>query len=121
MELPYAAPTAPPACCPEDLGQLSSVRIACAWLAGSEDAPAACSFPNAERLRASRLRPPKPYDPGMSTVRLPPDLEPFATEAVVASRHRTVSEVVAAAVILLQRRERAHAELLVFVLKPTVL
>jgi putative addiction module CopG family antidote len=47
---------------------------------------------------------------------LPPELERFATEAVAAGRYRTVSEVVAAGVSLLQRHERARAELLASVL-----
>ena len=52
----------------------------------------------------------------MDTVTLPPDLERFATEAVAAGRYRTVSDVVAAAVTLLQRHEQARAELLASVL-----
>lgn len=52
----------------------------------------------------------------METVTLPPELERFATEAVAAGRYRTVSEVVAAAVALLQRQEQARAELLASVL-----
>ena len=41
---------------------------------------------------------------------LPPDLERFATEAVAAGRYRTVAEVVAVGVSLLQRQEAARAE-----------
>jgi len=52
----------------------------------------------------------------MDTVILPPELERFATEAVAAGRYRTVSEVVAAGVSLLQRHEQARAELLASVL-----
>ena len=48
----------------------------------------------------------------MDSVTLPPDLERFATEAVAAGRYRSVSDVVAAAVTLLQRHEQARAELL---------
>jgi len=48
----------------------------------------------------------------MDTVRLSPDLERFATEAVADGRYRTISEVIAAGVSLLQRHERARAELL---------
>lgn len=46
----------------------------------------------------------------MDAVTLPPELERFATEAVAAGRYRTVSEVVAAGVSLLQRQEQARAE-----------
>jgi putative addiction module CopG family antidote len=52
----------------------------------------------------------------MDSVILPPELERFATEAVAAGRYRTVSEVVAAGVSLLQRHERARVELLASVL-----
>jgi putative addiction module CopG family antidote len=52
----------------------------------------------------------------MDNVTLPPELERFATDAVAAGRYRTVSDVVAAGVSLLQRQERARAELLASVL-----
>jgi putative addiction module CopG family antidote len=52
------------------------------------------------------------YDCAMDTVTLPPELERFATDAVAAGRYRSVSEVVAAGVSLLQRQEQARAELL---------
>ena len=40
----------------------------------------------------------------MDTVTLPPELERFAAEAVAAGRYRSVSDVVAAGVTLLQRQ-----------------
>ncbi|HEY1933117.1 MAG TPA: type II toxin-antitoxin system ParD family antitoxin [Acetobacteraceae bacterium] len=46
----------------------------------------------------------------MDTLILPPELEHFATEAVAAGRYRTVADVVAAGLSLLQRREQARAE-----------
>jgi antitoxin ParD1/3/4 len=52
----------------------------------------------------------------MDTVTLPPELERFAAEAVAAGRYRTVSDVVAAAMALLQRQEQGRAELLASVL-----
>jgi putative addiction module CopG family antidote len=52
----------------------------------------------------------------MDKVTLPPALERFATEAVAAGRYRDVSDVVAAAMTLLQRQEQARAELLASVL-----
>jgi antitoxin ParD1/3/4 len=48
----------------------------------------------------------------MDKVTLPAELERFATEAVAAGRYRDVSDVVAAAISLLQRQEQARAELL---------
>jgi antitoxin ParD1/3/4 len=45
----------------------------------------------------------------MDTVTLPPELERFATEAIATGRYRDVSEVVAAAVSLLQRAEAERA------------
>ena len=48
----------------------------------------------------------------MDTVTLPLELERFATEAVAAGRYRTVSDVVAAGVSLLQRQQQARADLL---------
>ena len=53
---------------------------------------------------------------GMETVTLPPELERFATEVVASGRYRTVAEVAAAGVTLLQRQEQARAELLASVL-----
>ena len=44
----------------------------------------------------------------MDTVTLPPDLERFAAEAVAAGRYRDLSEVIAAGLSLLQRREQAR-------------
>jgi len=41
----------------------------------------------------------------MENLTLPPDLERFATEAVAAGRFRTMSDVVAAGVKLLQQAE----------------
>jgi len=114
MLLPYDEPAAPPGCCPEDLGHLSSAQITCVCPAGGEGALAVCSFPNVERLRASRLGPPKPYDFGISTVSLPPDPERIATEAGPAGRRGTESVVLAAAAILLRRHEQGHADLLAF-------
>jgi putative addiction module CopG family antidote len=52
----------------------------------------------------------------MDTVTLPPELERFATEAVASGRYRTVAEVVAAGVTLLQRQVQARAELLASIL-----
>jgi antitoxin ParD1/3/4 len=52
----------------------------------------------------------------MDNVTLPPELERFATEAVAAGRYRDVSDVIVAGVSLLQRQERARAELLTSVL-----
>ena len=52
----------------------------------------------------------------MDTVTLPPELESFATHAVAAGRYKTVSDVVAAGVSLLQRQEQARADLLASVL-----
>lgn len=52
----------------------------------------------------------------MESVTLPPELERFAAEAVAAGRYRTVSDVVAAAMTLLQRHDEARAELLASVL-----
>ena len=48
----------------------------------------------------------------MDGVTLPPDLEQFAADAVAAGRFRDVSEVVAAALVLLRRQDAARAELL---------
>jgi antitoxin ParD1/3/4 len=48
----------------------------------------------------------------MDKVTLPAELERFATEAVAAGRYRDVSDVVAAAISLLQRQEQARAELI---------
>jgi antitoxin ParD1/3/4 len=48
----------------------------------------------------------------MDKVTLPADLELFATEAVAAGRYRDVSDVVAAAMSLLQRHEKARTEML---------
>jgi len=52
----------------------------------------------------------------MDNVTLPPELERFADEAVAAGRFRTVSDVLAAGLSLLQRQEQARAELLASVL-----
>jgi putative addiction module CopG family antidote len=52
----------------------------------------------------------------MDNVTLPPELERFATEAVAAGRYRDLSDVIAAGVSLLQRQEKARAELLESVL-----
>jgi putative addiction module CopG family antidote len=52
----------------------------------------------------------------MDIVTLPPEVERFAAEAVAAGRYRTVSDVVAAAMTLLQRQEQARTELLASVL-----
>jgi len=52
----------------------------------------------------------------MDTVTVPPELERFATDAVAAGRYRSVSDVVAAGVTLLQRQEQARADLLASVL-----
>jgi putative addiction module CopG family antidote len=52
----------------------------------------------------------------MDTVTLPPELERFATAAIAAGRYRDVSDLVAAGLTLLQRQERARAELLASVL-----
>ena len=46
----------------------------------------------------------------MDAVTLPPELERFAEEAVAAGRYRDFSELVAAGVSLVQRRERARAD-----------
>jgi putative addiction module CopG family antidote len=46
----------------------------------------------------------------MDGMNLPPDLEPFAQEAVAAGRYRDVAELVAAGVSLLRHREAARAE-----------
>lgn len=48
----------------------------------------------------------------MDTDQLPPHLERFVTEAVADGRYRTRGDVVAAGLSLLQRQERARAELL---------
>lgn len=45
----------------------------------------------------------------MDTVTLPPELERFASEAVAAGRYRDLSEVVSAALSLLQHAEAARA------------
>lgn len=60
--------------------------------------------------------PPWPYITDMDGMTLPPELEQFAAEVVAAGRYRDVAEVVAAGVSLLQRQERARAELLASVL-----
>lgn len=52
----------------------------------------------------------------MDDVTLPPELARFAEAVVVAGRYRDLSEVVAAALRLLQRQEQARAELLASVL-----
>jgi putative addiction module CopG family antidote len=52
----------------------------------------------------------------MTTVTLPPELEQFATEAISAGRYRDMAELLATSVSLLQRQERARAELLASVL-----
>jgi antitoxin ParD1/3/4 len=57
-----------------------------------------------------------PYYHPMDDVTLPPELERFAEEAVAAGRFRDVSAVLAAGVSLLQRQERARADLLASVL-----
>jgi antitoxin ParD1/3/4 len=49
----------------------------------------------------------------MDNVTLPPELERFAAEAVVAGRYRDVSEVVRAGLSLLQRAETEVAEFVV--------
>jgi antitoxin ParD1/3/4 len=54
--------------------------------------------------------------PDMNAVILPPELQRFAEDAVASGRYRDLSEVVAAAVGLLQRQEQARAELLASVL-----
>jgi putative addiction module CopG family antidote len=46
----------------------------------------------------------------MDDVTLSPELERFAEEAVAAGRYRDLSEVVSAALSLLQRAEAARAE-----------
>jgi Arc/MetJ-type ribon-helix-helix transcriptional regulator len=56
------------------------------------------------------------YDPGMDDMTLPPDLERFAAEATAAGRYRDKADLFAAGVNLLQRQERARAELLASVL-----
>jgi putative addiction module CopG family antidote len=57
-----------------------------------------------------------PYDPDMNDMTLPPELERFAAEAIAAGRYRDKAELLAAGVSLLQRQERARAELLASVL-----
>ena len=52
----------------------------------------------------------------MNAVTLPPELERFAAEAIAAGRYRDESDLLAAGVSLLQRQERARAELLASVL-----
>ncbi len=49
------------------------------------------------------------HDLAMDTITLPPELEPFATEAVATGRYRDVSDLVAAGLSLLQRQEHARA------------
>jgi putative addiction module CopG family antidote len=63
----------------------------------------------------SEIRRP-PYDPDMNDMTLPPELERFAAEAIAAGRYRDKTELLAAGVSLLQRQERARAELLTSVL-----
>lgn len=53
----------------------------------------------------------------MDVVPLPPELERFADEAVASGRYRDRAEVVAAGLSLLQRQERARADLLASVLR----
>jgi putative addiction module CopG family antidote len=60
--------------------------------------------------------PRSPYDPDMNDMTLPPELERFAAEAIAAGRYRDKAELLAAGVSLLQRQERARAELLASVL-----
>ncbi len=45
----------------------------------------------------------------MDAITLPSELEHFATEAVATGRHRDASDLVAAGLSLLQRREQARA------------
>lgn len=52
----------------------------------------------------------------MDGVTLPPELEEFAAEAVASGRYRDRADVVAAGLGLLQRQERARADLLASVL-----
>jgi len=76
--------------------------------------------------RGSRMRailpesPLAPYDPDMDDMTLPPELERFAAEAIAAGRYRDKAELLAAGVSLLQRQERARAELLASVLAAKV-
>lgn len=46
----------------------------------------------------------------MDDVRLPPELERFAEEAVAAGRYRDLSDALAAGLRLLQRQEQARAD-----------
>jgi putative addiction module CopG family antidote len=48
----------------------------------------------------------------MDGVTLPPDLEQFAAEAIAAGRYRDNADIVSAALVLLQRREKSRADLL---------
>ncbi len=53
--------------------------------------------------------PPLPYNGGMDSVTLPPNLEQFATEAVAAGRYRDVSEVLATGIGIVRRLEAERA------------
>lgn len=46
----------------------------------------------------------------MDAITLPPELERFAEEAVVAGRYRDLSDALAAGLRLLQRQEQARAD-----------
>ena len=52
----------------------------------------------------------------MDDMTLPPELERFVAEAIAAGRYRDKADLLAAGVSLLQRQERARAELLTSVL-----
>lgn len=52
----------------------------------------------------------------MDGMTLPPELERFAADLVAEGRYRDLSEVAAAGVSLLQRHEKARADLLASVL-----
>jgi antitoxin ParD1/3/4 len=59
---------------------------------------------------------PLPYIRVMDEMRLPPELESFAAEAVAEGRYRDRTELVAAGVALLRERDAARAAFLASVL-----